>query len=129
AGYGTIDSTTIDSSSAPYRLKAYELGGRVVWYPLKKFKSLQVGGQLLYVKVDTDGPINGNGVTGTAAGTAFGPFAGYKLITAGGFTFLVQFGVEYLVAQAEAHDNTGASDSNSGSRFSPLLNLDVGWSF
>jgi hypothetical protein len=129
AGYGTIDSTTIDSSSASFRFKAYEIGGRVAWYPLKKFKSLQLGGQLMYLKVDTDGPVDNNGLSGTAAGTTFGPFVGYKLVTAGGFTFLAQLGVQYLVAQAEAHDNTGASDSNQDNRFAPLLNLDVGWSF
>ena len=131
AGYGSIgvDSTNSDGIADNVKLTAYEIGGRLIGYPLKKFKSLQLGAQLLYLKVDTGGPISGTNVSGAGAGVAFGPFAGYKLVTSGGFTFFAQLGFQYLSAQAEAHDTSGNSDSASNNRFLALLNLDIGWSF
>jgi len=130
AGYGEIgvdeSGNALGSAS---QFTTYELGGRLIGYPLKKFKSLQLGGQLLYVKVDSNGPISNTDVTGTAAGFAFAPFAGYKLITAGGFTLFAQFGVNYLVVRANAHDSSGNTGSDSEKRFAPLVNFDVGWSF
>jgi hypothetical protein len=45
-------------------------------------------------------------------------------VTAGWFTFLVQFGMAYLALRAESG---GASEEDE--RTSPLLNLNLGWSF
>jgi hypothetical protein len=133
AGYGSISTSTNSTSTSGttdnVRFTAYEIGGRLIGYPLKKFKSLQLGAQLMYLKVATDGPIADSNVSGTGAGVAFGPFVGYKLVTSGGFTFLAQLGFQYLSAQAEAHDTTGLSNSASQNQFLPILNLDVGWSF
>jgi hypothetical protein len=127
AGYGSLSVDNPDTES--FKVSAYELGTRVVGYPLKKFKSLQLGAQLMYLKVDTGGPVTSSNVSGTAAGVAFGPFAGYKLITDAGFTFVANLGFQYLAAQAQAQDNAGNSSSASDSRFLPLLNLEIGWSF
>jgi hypothetical protein len=129
-GYGTIavQTSNIDTFQDT-RVSAFELGGRVIGYPLKQFKSLQLGAQLMYLKVDTGGAISGTNISGSGAGVAFGPFAGYKVITRVGFTFVAQFGIQYLSAQAEAHNTTGASDSAKDNRFLPLLNLEIGWSF
>jgi len=131
AGYGSVSvsPTTDNGLSDTVKLSAYEIGGRLIGYPLKKFKSLQLGAQLMYLKVDTDGAIPNTNVSGTGAGIAFGPFAGYKLVTSAGFTFFAQLGFQYLSAQAEAHDTNGNSDSASNNRFLALLNLDIGWSF
>ena len=130
AGYGSLGvDTTTNGVADSVKVTAYEIGGRLIGYPLKKFKSLQFGAQLMYLKVDTATPISSSNVSGTGAGIAFGPFAGYKLVTSGGFTFLAQLGVQYLSAQAEAHETTGLSNSARDNRFLPLVNLDVGWSF
>ena len=59
---------------------------------------------------------------------AKGPDIGYKLITSGGFTFVVQGGIQYVAARAEAHDST-RSEEESDSDWIPLLNLNLGWSF
>lgn len=127
AGYGSLSVDNPDAES--FNVSAYEIGTRVVGYPLKKFKSLQLGAQLMYLKVDTGGPVTSSNVSGTAAGVAFGPFAGYKLITDAGFTFVANFGFQYLAAQAQAQDSAGNSSSASDNRFLPLLNLEIGWSF
>ncbi len=127
AGYGSLSVDNPDTES--FKVSAYEIGTRVVGYPLKKFKSLQLGAQLMYLKVDTGGPVTSSNVSGTAAGVAFGPFAGYKLITEAGFTFVANLGFQYLAAQAQAQDNAGNSSSASDNRFLPLLNLEIGWSF
>lgn len=126
-GYGTVAVQT--STVEDTRVSAYELGGRVIGYPLKQFKSLQLGAQLMYLKLDTGGAISGTNVSGSGAGVAFGPFGGYKIITPAGFTFVAQFGVQYLSAQAEAHDTSGNSNSAKDNRFLPMLNLEIGWSF
>jgi hypothetical protein len=133
AGYGSVPVDTTNTNSitgtSSVKFTAYEIGGRLIGYPLKKFKSLQLGGQLMYLKVDTNGPLPDSNISETGAGVAFGPFVGYKLVTSVGFTFLAQFGVQYLSAQAEAHDTNGVSSSESNNRFLLLLNLDIGWSF
>lgn len=126
-GYGTIAVQT--STLQDTRVSAYELGGRVIGYPLKQFKSLQLGAEVMYLKVDTGGAISGTNVSGSGAGVAFGPLVGYKIITPAGFSFVAQFGIQYLSAQAEAHDTSGNRDSAKDNRFLPLLNLEIGWSF
>jgi hypothetical protein len=124
-GYGSI---AVDGSSNA-TASAYELGARAVGYPLKKFKSLQLGAQLLYLKVDSNDAATGTTLSDNAAGVAFGPFAGYKLVTDIGFTFVGQLGVQYLSAQAEAHDDAGNVATSKDNRFLPLANAEIGWSF
>ncbi|MEO7034119.1 MAG: hypothetical protein ABI548_09520 [Polyangiaceae bacterium] len=132
AGYGQLglDTTGGDGFSTNHTtVSAYELGGRLIGYPLKKFKSLQLGGQIMYLHLATDGPVNDTGISATGAGVAVGPFVGYKLVTKIGFTFLAQGGFQYLAVRADAQDTSGSSATNEASKLLPLLNLDVGWSF
>ena len=125
-GYGSVKVE--DSLGQDVRFRVFELGAQLSWYPLEAFQSLIAGAELLYVNVDTDELDNAE-VRGVAEGVAVGPFVGYKLITSGGFTFLAQGGVQYLAYEAEAEDTSGNSAQESDSRFGPLLNLNIGWSF
>jgi hypothetical protein len=111
------------------RFSAYVLGGQIVAYPLEPFESLQLGAELLYVKVETDTLSSSGSVTGVGEGLAVGPLIGYKLITNGGFTLFVQGGVEYVAIRAEAQSTSGASAREEESRVIPLLNFNLGWSF
>lgn len=125
AGIGAV--TAEDSSGEDHRFSAYELGAQLVFYPLEAFDSLQVGAEALYIKVEREDDADAD-VSGVADGFALGPLVGYKLITNVGFTFVVQGGVQYVAYRAETTDGSGTS-SDSESRFIPLLNLNLGWSF
>lgn len=124
AAIGGFGEVTLEDSTGRDQLSASvtEAGGQVVYYPLERFESLQVGLEVLYVRVEVDDP--DARVTGLGRGLAAGPFAGYKLITDGGFTFFVQGGVEYVAVQAESEGEAAES-----SRWLPLLNVNLGWSF
>jgi hypothetical protein len=102
-----------------------ELGGQIAAYPLDDFRSLQFGAEVLWIHV---GGEKGD-VTGTGAGTAVGPFVGYKLVTRHGFTFFAQGGAQYVFVKAEASNSAGETAEGSDSTFIPLLNLNFGWSF
>ena len=121
AGIGGIGSVKIQGA----HFTVTEVGGQIVAYPLGDFRSLQLGGEVLWLH------INGNkaDISAAAAGIAVGPFVGYKLITRGGFTFSVQGGGQYVIAQAQATDAQGNSATGSASGFGLLLNLNFGWSF
>lgn len=125
-GYGSI--SVEDSLKQEVRFRVFEIGGQLSWYPLKPFDSLNVGAELVYLNVDTD-ELNDAKVSGVAEGVTIGPFVGYKLVTSGGFTFLAQGGFQYLAYEAEARDSSGNSAQESDSRWGPLLNLNIGWSF
>jgi hypothetical protein len=99
-----------------------------VWYPLEAFRSLQLGAEILYIKVETEEQTEQATLTGVGDGVGVGPLIGYKLVTSGGFTFLAQGGVEYVVLRAEASDGTNSA-SEEEDRFIPLLNLNLGWTF
>jgi len=124
-GVGTIKDNDPDVNVS---FSAFELGAQLVGYPLADFKHLQLGAELLWIKVSTE-EYNGQSITADAGGVAIGPFIGYKLMTKVGFTFFAQGGFEYLTLKADASDNRGNSASADDSTFIPLLNLNVGWSF
>jgi hypothetical protein len=126
-GYGKVSAE--DSLGESHRFDAYEIGGQLGWYPLQPFRSLVVGAELLYVKVETEESDANVEVTGVGDGFAIGPFVGYKFVTSGGFTFLAQGGIQYLAIQAEASNTAGQSESDEESRVIALLNLNVGWTF
>jgi hypothetical protein len=126
AGYGRV--STDDRFGDSHDFTAYELGGQLIWYPLEPFQSLQVGAEILYVKVESDELANAT-VTGVGDGVAVGPLIGYKLITSVGFTFLVQGGVQYVAIRAEAESDGGLQAEDEQKKFIPLLNLNLGWSF
>jgi hypothetical protein len=125
-GIGTVKAEYDQIGTVSF--SAYELGGQLVGYPLADFKSLQLGAELMWVKVSTE-EVSGRQITADAGGVAVGPFIGYKLITKAGFTFLAQGGFQYLTARAEATNEDGESASDESSTFLPLLNLNIGWSF
>lgn len=125
---GGIGQLTVqDNLGNSDRLAAYEAGAQLIVYPLEPFKSLELGAELLYLKVKSDAAAD---IIGVAEGLAVGPLVGYKLIAQGGFTFFVQGGFEYVALRADAQStSTGATATNQESRFLPLLNLNLGWSF
>jgi len=120
-GYGWPESDGID-------FQLFEAGTQVMGYPLRKFRSLQLGAELVYIHVWADG-VGDTDASGFAGGVAVGPLVGFKFIAGPGFTGFVQGGVSFVVAHAEASDNTGASDTEDDSAVLPNLNLNVGWSF
>jgi hypothetical protein len=128
---GGIGSITVESPNPDVdgeKFAAYELGAHVVGYPLKEFSSLQLGAEILWVKVSVEN-FQGSDVSGTGAGVAFGPFVGYKFIADIGFTLSVQGGVQYMKVAAEAQDTQGNTASAEQDGFGPLLNFNLGWSF
>jgi hypothetical protein len=127
-GIGKVSIDSPDPSIDGETLDAYELGAHVIGYPLKDFSSLQLGAEILWIKVSVDN-YQGTDVSGTGAGIAFGPFVGYKFIADIGFTLYVQGGFQYLKIEAEAHDSQGNSESAEDDQFIPLLNFNLGWSF
>ena len=126
---GGIGSVTVDDPTVGKEtFSAYELGLQLVGYPLNDFKSLQLGGELMYLRVDTD-DFAGQQITGVADGVAVGPLIGYKVLTSGGFTFVAQGGFQYMAVHAEASNTQGQSAQGDTSDFIALLNLNIGWSF
>jgi hypothetical protein len=130
---GGIGQTSLRSAHPDVdgtKATVYELGGHLIAYPLKDFSSLQLGAEILWVKVDLDAiELQGAEVTGSGAGIAFGPFVGYKFIADVGFTLYVQGGFQYMKVAAEAHASTGESANAEQDGFAPLLNFNLGWSF
>ena len=127
-GIGSITTEPTVSGLAAQKFSAYELGAQLVGYPLQPFSSLQLGGELLWIKVSTE-TFQGQQIRADAGGVAVGPFIGYKLLTKVGFTFFAQGGFQYVVVKADAADDQGNTASADKSAFIPLLNLNVGWSF
>ncbi len=121
AGIGGIGRGTHEGIT----FSVLELGGQIAAYPLDDFRSLQFGAEVLWIHVG--GEVGD--VKGTGAGTAVGPFVGYKLITRHGFTFFAQGGAQYIFVKAEASNSAGDTAEDSESGFIPLLNLNFGWSF
>jgi len=101
----------------------------VMWYPLRKFRSLELGAEAMYVHVSTTEPVGDYDATAVGGGVAIGPLVGFKFIAGPGFTGFVQLGVSYAVIHAEANDNTGATASDDVNDFLVNLNLNLGWSF
>jgi len=129
AAIGGVGSIQADSNTGPSdRFDAQELGGQLIGYPSEAFDGLQVGAELLYVHVSADN-IDQQSVRGVGSGWAVGPMVGYKYLARSGFTFVVQGGLQYAAVQAEASDTVGNSATDEESRWIPLLNLNLGWSF
>lgn len=125
-GFGSV--TAENNAGESEKFSAYEVGGQALWYPMKPFHGLHLGAEALYLKIASD-DMNDGQVRGTGTGLAVGPLVGYKVLTSGGFTFVAQGGVEYVAIQAEANDKAGNSAQEDESRWIPLLNLNLGFSF
>jgi hypothetical protein len=127
-GYGEI--AVEDVFGNDYKFTAYVVGGQIAGYLQHPFHGLQLGAEVLYLKVETKEEVGTRvRVTGVGDGLAIGPFVGYKLVTEGGFTFLVQGGAQYMAVRAEAKSGDGQFAQEEDSRLIPLLNLNIGWSF
>jgi hypothetical protein len=130
AGYGQLSVTTpgVNGQPTETQFTAFEIGAQLNVYPSKPFKGLDIGAEIMYLKIDSDNIAETN-FSGFGIGLAVGPLIGYKVITSSGFTFVVQGGVQYLAVSAEVKDPNGTSASESDSKLLPNVNLNLGWSF
>jgi hypothetical protein len=116
-----------DGTSQNIKFSAQEAGAQFRFYPFRAYPhGFQMGGELLWVHLS--GKDNA-GVTGTGAGTAVGPFLGYKYTAGYGLTFDAQGGYEFLFAQAAASSADSTTTTNKSKHNIVLVNLNVGWSF
>lgn len=113
AGRVTNDDETVTAT-------AIEAGAQFNYYFLDRFSGLHAGLEGIYLHL---GDVEQD-TTASGAGFAVGPYAGYKVMTSIGFTFVAQLGISYLAISAKTSTQT-----SSDSKFSPLLNLNIGWSF
>ncbi len=117
----TITGTTTETQ----RLSAWEVGGHVNYYVVGSFEhGMQLGLEVIYLNLAASSTSYRSAAS--AAGLAIGPYVGYKVITGVGFTFEANLGAQYLTASAASSDGT---DTASATKWIPLLNLNVGWSF
>ncbi len=123
-GAGSV--TIKDAMANEVAFKAFEVGGQFRYYLLGNFRhGMQVGAELLYFKVSG----NVRSITGMANGFTMGPFVGYKFTSRMGLTFDTQIGIERAGIAASAYSSAGETASVSTSRWAPLLNINIGWSF
>ncbi len=127
-GYGQATEDDFDQNSgANLSFNIYEAGLSYRNYIIGDFEhGMQLGAELNYIHIDGDGDFN---ISGTAAGLSAGPFLGYKIVTDIGFTFDSQLGAQYIVGAAEATDGNTVATTDPQSEWSPLLNLNIGWTF
>ena len=122
-GVGVIGGAgRVSSEDGSVTATAYEVGGQFNYYVMAPFSGLHGGLEVVYLHL---GDV-AQDLTTTAAGLAIGPYAGYKVLTKIGFTFVAQLGVQYAAYKAES---SASSQSVSDKKVFPLLNLNVGWSF
>lgn len=99
---------------------ALEAGVQFNYYIMRNFSGVHGGIEVAYLHA-SDVPQDS---TVTAAGITAGPYAGYKVLTSIGFTFIAQLGVQVAYISA-----SNTVDMKSETKFGPLLNLNIGWSF
>jgi hypothetical protein len=128
-GWPTDEARDVSGETVDIRFDVLEVGTQVMWYPLHKFRSLQLGVEAVYINVSTTEPVGSFDATAFGGGFAVGPLVGYKFIVGPGFTGFVQLGFSYITVQAEANDSTGATESAEDSGVIVNLNLNLGWSF
>jgi hypothetical protein len=128
AAFGGAGVVSVDTEeSGKESLTAYELGAKLLFYPIEPFENLELGAEFLYINVSSD-DLGDDHVEGFATGIAVGPLLGYKTISDKGFTFSVQGGIAYIALHAEASSDTDSAEE-SDQTWMPLLNLNLGWSF
>ena len=118
----------VETGGMTIRGTELEGGAQIRYYPLRAFSGLHVGGEVLDEYVRFEEPLPQNVVGVAAGGVTAGAFAGYKMLRPSGFTFEAQLGARYLVVEPPF---TGQMPAGAlpGSRWLPLLHLNVGWSF
>ena len=131
AGYAwpTEEVTDANGNRIDAHFDVVEIGTQLMGYPLRRFRSLQLGVEAMYINVSTNEPVGDTNATAFGGGFALGPLVGFKFIVGPGFTGFAQLGVSYYAIHAEANDNTGAHEEADQSDFAVNLNLNLGWSF
>ncbi len=115
-------SVTVDDGGPKVKVSVYEVGGQFRYYVLGDFRhGMQLGAELLYLHASGSTSVE----SAVAAGTAVGPFLGYKFTAGIGFTFDAQLGFERLFLAGQSSSGSSSSDAKT----IPMLNLNVGWSF
>ena len=127
-GYGSVTIQSGDPSINGTSLEVVELGTQIVGYPIKDFKSLQLGAEVMWLRVSGEN-LGDTGIAAIADGVGVGPFIGYKVLTQGGFTFVIQGGFQYIAIKGEASDNAGTTETAEQDDIILLLNANLGWSF
>lgn len=121
-GHSGLDKQTLNPTAG-------QLGGQLIYYPLGDFRSLQIGGEIMYVKYLGFDLAPGQRITTLGDGLAVGPFLGYKHIERIGLTLSGQLGIDYMVKRTHAPNAETGETSSPPSKWFPLLNVNVGWSF
>lgn len=105
--------------------RTWEVGAQGRYYVLGDFDhGMQVGAEVLALRLSGDV----DGVDSSGSGVGAGLFLGYKIAARFGLTFDAQVGAQRYGVQASA-SSQGVSASESTAAISPLLNLNLGWSF
>ncbi len=114
-GVGTVTPTNSDES-----VFVYEVGVSPRYYVVGNFRQgVQLGAEVMYAHASADSNFMG---TVAAEGLAISPYVGYKWVASMGLTLEAQLGASYFAMRGDGVDEDD-------SRFSALLNLQVGWSF
>ncbi len=123
-GYGQLTYED-PQTGAQDPIMVYEAGLQGRWYALGSFDhGLQLGGEALFVAASGK-DVGADEVDATGAGFGVGPFIGYKKAARFGLTFDAQLGFQYTVLRAEASNGSASKRSD----VTPMLNLNLGWSF
>jgi len=132
AGYGEYSEpieTNNGVKAGTRQPRAGQLGGQLLYYPLDDFRGLQVGGEVMLVKYLGFDLESTRHLTTVGDGVGVGPFVGYKYLDKTGFTFSGQLGMAYMVQPSHAPATGARFSSSKPSRWFPLVNVNVGWSF
>lgn len=126
AGYGSVKANDLDASAES--IDVFEIGAQARYYLLGDFEhGLQLGAEAVYLKASTSTSSSGQTIQATGEGLSAGAFIGYKVVSSMGFTFDAQLGQQYAGVGAKATSSSGQSASTNDASWSPLLNLNVGW--
>lgn len=102
---------------------AWEYGGQLNIYS-SAFDGLAVTGEVFRFSGEGEPE---PGVKGSGRGTLLSGLIGYKGITSGGFTLIVQGGFTRVLAEVTAEHPQLGSASEDASTWLPMANLNLGW--
>jgi len=123
---GAGSMTETDSWGDESEIPILEIGAQLNYYLLGNFdKGMQVGLEVLYLKISDED----EDVSVSVKGLAIGPYLGYKWTAGFGLTFDIQAGYEKLLFRGEAEDSFGFEIEEEEETGIPLLNINIGWSF
>lgn len=129
---GAYGSQTTEVNKNDYTFPVWELGAQGRYYLLGDFShGMQLGLEALYLNISdktyTDGIYE---IYAYGSRLEFGAFLGYKIATNIGFTFEAQAGAKYAKLMDGALKTPHAQAAEPViDTISPLINLNLGWSF